>query len=143
MTTALVPHRSFLGRVLAGLAGLAVLDRPARAVTPPRRRETVGLHEANVFGLPYHDAPRVLPTLRTGDRLVLRRERDNPHDRLAVEVLTPGGAKLGYLAHEDVEVAARLLDAGHPVEATLLQVRPNGWQRLTVALHAELPPARG
>ena len=64
MTTALVPRRSFLGRVLAGLAGLAVLDRPARAVTPARRLETVGLHEANVFGLPYHDAPRVLPTLR-------------------------------------------------------------------------------
>src|SRR3546814_12133442 len=54
-----------------------------------------------VNGEPYYEAGTSVPTLAAGDRVVLRREPDNPHDRRAIEVLDARGAKLGYVARID------------------------------------------
>ena len=50
--------------------------------------------------------------LDEGQRLELMRERDNRHDRRAIEVVTADGMKLGYLPRCSNRAPSRLMDAG-------------------------------
>lgn len=53
----------------------------------------------------YHDKPQLV----TGQELKLRREPTNQHDKNAVEILTEGGLKVGYIpAHMAAEVSSML-----------------------------------
>lgn len=59
------------------------------------------------------------PRVNVGDRMVLRREPGNPHDPLAIMVLSEAGAHWGYVPRASNEVLARLLDAGKSLFARL------------------------
>ena len=69
------------------------------------------LMECHVAGTSYRDIDGIASALKTDDRLVLRREPENRHDQLAIEVLTRAVVKLGYVPQAKNEVLARLLDA--------------------------------
>lgn len=75
------------------------------------------LLETYVAGGMYHDAEHALPRLAWGTPLRLRREPTNPHDPLAVEVLTENGLKLGYLPRAVNRDPARLMDNGCALRA--------------------------
>jgi hypothetical protein len=75
------------------------------------------LLETYVAGGMYHDAEEALPGLGRGTPLRLRREPTNPHDPLAVEVLTETGLKLGYLPRAVNREPARLMDRGCTLRA--------------------------
>ena len=75
------------------------------------------LLETYVAGGMYHDAEKALLRLGWGTPLRLRREPANPHDSLAVEVLTENGLKLGYLPRAVNREPARLMDRGCALRA--------------------------
>lgn len=52
------------------------------------------------------------PSLELQTVLVFQREPQNPHDKLAILILTQTGRKLGYVPRDRNEVLARLMDAG-------------------------------
>ena len=57
------------------------------------------------------------PAPGEGSPLTLRREPERRFDPASIAVLTPSGAKLGYLPPVRAEVLAALMDAGVPVGA--------------------------
>lgn len=72
----------------------------------------VFLVETHVAGTSHIPSKKIEPTLKYGDSLVLRRDLDNPHDELAILILTESGEKLGYVPRDRSEILARLMDAG-------------------------------
>ena len=96
------------------------------------------LASMHVAGTAYYEAAAVAGGLRPGQRFSLRREPGNAHDPLAIEVLEPGGRKLGYLPRRCNEIPARLMDAGKRLFVQLESVeRGKTWVEMGVALYME------
>ncbi len=95
------------------------------AVQIPFARDIM-LASMHVAGTAYYEAKTAAGRLRAGQRLALRREPDNVHDGLAIEVLVPEGSKLGYLPRRCNEIPARLMDAGKRLLS--------GWSRSGVTM---------
>jgi len=128
-----------LGRTAGALAAVFAVAPSARARRPAARR--VFLQATAVAGTAYYEAGRVRRRMRRGDALVLRREPTNPHDKLAIEVFTAAGAKLGYVPRAINPPLARLMDAGFRLETRVLSVRPWRYEdiRMGLSLRAEEP----
>ena len=86
------------------------------------------------MGTQYYDYAKVSGGLTAGQRLVLRREPENPYDPLAVEVLTEDRTKLGYLPRSDNSPYARLLDAGKTFGVEIWRVDAEQYHPLTVSI---------
>ncbi|NCC24045.1 MAG: restriction endonuclease [Deltaproteobacteria bacterium] len=87
-------------------------------ITLPFGRE-IFLIKTRVAGTGYYQADEARPRLGPNQTLVLKRQPDNPHDELAIEIFTTDGQKLGYVPKKDNPVIARLMDAGKIISATL------------------------
>ena len=66
----------------------------------------------HIAGTPYYDAKTARKKLEPGQRLTLQREPENPHDEMAIEIMTAEPLKLGYIPRRLNEIPARLMDAG-------------------------------
>lgn len=94
------------------------------------------LASMDIAGTAYYEADHVAEQLQTGQRFDLRREPDNVHDRLAIEVLDPEGRKLGYLPRRCNEIPARLMDAGKRLFVQLESIAKHGtWLKIEVTLY--------
>jgi len=102
----------------------------------PFARETM-LMECQIAGLSHRNVKKVEPRLMPGDMLPLKREPDNPHDPLAIMILTEAGEHLGYVPRAKNETLARLMDAGKLLFAKL---ESKSWQGdcLRVSTHIYL-----
>ena len=89
-------------------------------------------------GFRYHEAPLLFPELRTGDRLDLVREPDNPHDPNAVRVEWRG-RRLGYVPRRENSALAWAMDRGEPVSAriSILRAHRNPRQRVQFEVFVE------
>jgi len=89
-------------------------------------------------GFRYHEAPLLFPELRTGDRLELVREPDNPHDPNAVRVEWRG-RRLGYVPRRENSALAWAMDRGEPVSAriSILRAHRNPRQRVEFEVFVE------
>ena len=67
----------------------------------------------------YQDAIR---RCRQGDRVVLKREPENPYDENAVAVLRENGEQIGHLSRDHAEWVARVIDEGKKVEAKIKRI---------------------
>ncbi|WP_337998272.1 HIRAN domain-containing protein [Oleispirillum naphthae] len=92
------------------------------------------LLETYVAGGMYYDAGEALRRLAWGTPLRLRREPANPHDPLAVEVLTETGLKLGYLPRAVNRQPAELMDRGGALRAGV--VRADGVYDIRIRVQA-------
>jgi len=100
-------------------------------LSAPFARE-IFLIETHVAGTSHIPIKKIEPTLNTGDSLVLRRESANPHDPLAILILTENGEKLGYVPRDRNEILARLMDAGKFILARLESKEWRGdWLRVS------------
>lgn len=91
----------------------------------------VFLIETHVAGTSHVPVRELEPGLVLGGSLVLRRERENPHDPLAILILTEKGEKLGYVPRDRNEILARLMDAGKFLFARLESKEWHGdWLRV-------------
>lgn len=93
------------------------------------------LLECHVAGTAYRDLNAIELILRAGDELTLRREPDNEHDNLAIQILTASGAHLGYIPRAKNEPFARLMDAGKCLFAKLMEKR---WERRWLKLNVQI-----
>lgn len=95
----------------------------------------VVLQTSPLAGFQYHAGPALFPLFAAGDRLGLRRERDNPHDDKAVRVEWRG-AMIGYAPRADNVDLARLMDRGARVEARIvhLQAGRDPWRRVLMEI---------
>lgn len=87
----------------------------------PRTGAARPLLVTTAAGTVYCD-PEAAGAVRTGDMLLLVRERDNPHDALAVRLDTWDGRKVGYVPRAVNAPVAGLLDAGVGLECAVTAV---------------------
>ncbi|MCY3689815.1 MAG: HIRAN domain-containing protein [Gammaproteobacteria bacterium] len=131
-----------MGRSKCGLATrLAVLSWhlkrvAARSPVPPRR---VLLQVSPINGFQYYDGEKMLPRLRAGQRLSLRREPRNPHDERAVAVYRRN-RKLGYLPRAENTAVAYLMDSGERLESVVAEVMPENYPWNAVRVKVDLLP---
>jgi hypothetical protein len=95
--------------------------KPSRARKRARPRRVLIL-EVEIAGTAYYDMESVLSAVRRGHKAVLRREPNNLHDKMAVEVYLATGAKLGYIPRLKNDVLARIMDGGLSVSAEITDV---------------------
>ena len=77
----------------------------------PFAREIM-LIECHIAGISHRELKDIEPSLLPGVFLVLRREPDNAHDALAIQIHDEAGHHLGYIPRVKNEALARLMDAG-------------------------------
>ena len=104
-----------------GLIGLACVSW---ACCSPAADAVIVVQRSPLAGLRHYDAPAVWREVRTGDRLELVREADNPYDPNAVRIAWQGRT-LGYLPRHDNAAVARQLDRGAPLQASVARVTEN------------------
>src|SRR5947209_15764011 len=114
--------------------GLMSLLGTAADLPLPFVRDII-LLECHVAGTAYRDLNRIESILRAGEELTLRREPDNEHDNLAIQILTASGSHLGYIPRAKNEPLARLMDAGKCLFAKLTEKsRENCWLKIDVQI---------
>ena len=119
--------------VMFGLLGFGALGGRSARASGPREIRLSGMH---VAGTSYYAAAAAADGLRPGQRLVLRRQPDNVHDALAIEVFGPAGHKLGYVPRQYNKMPARLMDAGQRLSARMESLSNQGtWLSIRVSLH--------
>lgn len=115
-------RRELLKKIMLAPALFAV-GATAKPPSPPRR---VTLQESPVNGFQYYDGEKLLPRLRAGKRLSLRREPQNPYDGRAVAVYLRN-RKLGYLPRVENTAVAFLMDSGEQLESVVAEVIPENY----------------
>ena len=92
------------------------------ALTTPAHTTEVNasllLQDSPLAGFQYHAGKKLWPQMRVGDKLMLVREPDNVHDRLAIRVEWQQ-QKIGYVPRRENSDIARLMDHGVPVVARI------------------------
>lgn len=86
----------------------------------PFAREIM-LIDCHIAGTTHVPIKEIEPDLKSGDTLVLKRETDNKHDKLAIVIIDAKGRKLGYVPKVKNEALARLMDAGKLLFAKLVR----------------------
>jgi hypothetical protein len=112
------------------LAGLFLL------YAPPSSAESVKIlvQSSPLAGSQYYALREVWLDLKLGDRLTLKREPDNRHDRQAIRV-DWNGRQLGYVPRAENRAVAAALDGGEKLEARISKLRPasetlDPWRRI-------------
>jgi len=91
---------------------------------PAAADAVIVVQRSPLAGFRHYDAPGIWRDLRTGDRIELVREPDNPYDPNAVRIEWRGH-KLGYLPQRDNGAVARQLDRGAALAASVARVIEN------------------
>jgi hypothetical protein len=82
------------------------------------------VQRSSLAGFRHYEAPVVWRDLKSGDRLELVREPDNPYDPNAVRIEWQGRT-LGYLPRRDNQAVARQLDRGAALAASVARLVEN------------------
>lgn len=127
-------RRNLLQLALASAANLFWPALSAKA--GPETTHGIILCLCTIAGFPYYSGPALLPSLREGQMLILRREPENPYDSLAIAIDTGSGAKLGYLPRELNMIPANLMDDGRMLTAEVAEINFNAspWEAVVVAV---------
>lgn len=110
-------------------------------VLPPSlvSRNAVKIYDNYIRGMGYYHAEKLLPVIKEGDELQLKREPDNVYDSFAIEVYYRG-YKLGYIAAYENIVLANMLDKGANLQAFVSQCDSdeNLFKAIALEVYAEL-----
>ena len=88
------------------------------SISVTREKTNCGITSIQAFGYGWSTHKRrlniegILRDLRSGSRVTLLREEDNPYDDLAIMVLDEQGRQLGYVPRKSNPVLSALMDAG-------------------------------
>ena len=122
-----------MGFLLPLILGLAI------SLTALAGEVRILVQSSPLAGFRYYAGESLWHEMREGDRLVLVREADNPHDANAVRVEWRG-QKLGYLPRAENRAVAAAMDRGEPVDARIAKLRQhrNPWQRVLIEVFVVL-----
>lgn len=129
---------------LRTLAGLSIFPVFGFTFFPGKNRvKRYKLFDDYVAGVAYYDFsdPASLAALKIGEPVVLKRQPDNPYDRLAIEVYAEDGRKIGYIPRSHNIIPASLMDQGARLRGKIVAL--NGvdgpWQAIKVMLELLVP----
>ena len=104
------------------------------SLIPKPFERDIFLLDTHVAGTTYIEGIDELePYLKSGDRLNLFREPDNPYDEFAILIKTMGGVKIGYIPQKDNIIFARLMGAGKLLFGKITEKEKKGnWLRIKI-----------
>ena len=113
----------------------------ARAVAAEIRANIL-LQDSPLAGFQFHAAKKLWPQMRVGDVLILVREPQNEHDRLAIRVEW-NSHHIGYVPRRENRDVARLLDRGEEVFARISRLAESRdpWARVRFEILTPLKEA--
>jgi HIRAN domain-containing protein len=123
-----------LKAVLAALGFAAAIHAPPI----PAAEAVIIVQRSPLAGFRHYDGPEFWSDIRTGDRLELVREPENPYDAGAIRVEWRG-RKLGYVPQRDNAAIARQMDRGTPLEARVAALRQNRNRSLRIEFEVTAP----
>ncbi len=95
--------------------------------------------DCHVAGTSHLDLSQVEPSLALNAPLILKREPDNQHDPMAIQIFEEHGNRIGYVPKAKNEVVARLMDAGKLIFGKLLEKDwegyNNNWLKLQIKVY--------
>ncbi|WP_267729330.1 HIRAN domain-containing protein [Niveibacterium sp. 24ML] len=97
------------------------------------------VQRAPLAGYTHYEAPSLWPRFRTGDRLDLSREPDNPHDARAIAVRWQQH-RIGYLPRAENDAVSQAMDEGSRVEARIGRLRDDPDPRHRIEIEVFLLP---
>ena len=97
----------------------------------------IQLMECYVAGTTFReDIDEIEPELQKDDLLVLKREPDNEHDKLAIAIYDKGERRIGYIPQRKNEILARLMDAGKIVFGKIEKKKWRGdWLKIKIKVY--------
>lgn len=97
----------------------------------------IQLMECYVAGTTFReDIGKIEPELKKDDLLVLKREPDNEHDKLAIAIYDKGERRIGYIPQRKNEILARLMDAGKIVFGKIESKKwQNSWLNINILVY--------
>ena len=121
------------------LCGLTLLCASAVAA---EIRANILLQDSPLAGFQFHAGKTLWPQMRVGDVLVLVREPENVHDRLAIRVEW-NSYHIGYVPQRENRDVARLLDQGEQVFARISRLAESRdpWARVRFEILTPLKKA--
>ncbi len=104
--------------------------------------EVEGRYTLHISGEQYDGRQSAIWRLRSGQRLLLRREPWNKYDPQAVAVSTVSGDVVGYIPRKNVGWVSRLIDEGEPLRASVAHLfDDDGDSVIDVQIHIDgVPP---
>ena len=97
------------------------------------------LMDCHVAGTSHLDLSQVEPSLTLDAPLILKREPDNRHDPMAIQIFEEHGNRIGYVPKAKNEVVARLMDAGKLIFGKLFakdwEGYNNNWLKLQIKVY--------
>ncbi len=127
-------------KLMPGVAVLPVVGLKRGATDEGRKR--VLLLRTNVAGIQYYSGLFLVDAgiIREGQRLILKREPQNPYDEKAIEVFTERGEKVGYIPRDRNEVISNMMDQGIGVYAIVSAINRNTipWDTLHIEVYMEV-----
>lgn len=85
------------------------------------KEPSIGMYN-KLAGVTFEGRQERVKTLKRGQRLFLKREKDNQHDKNAVAVTDAGGFQLGYIRAKVAEEFAPALDKGVEYTCTVTDI---------------------
>mgnify|MGYP000918187423 FL=1 len=108
---------------------------------PHARAEEVKVlvQSSPLAGSQYYALSSVWGEIRTGDKLLLKREPENRHDANAIRVEW-NGRQLGFVPRAENRALAAAMDRGEKVEARVARLKRhrNPWQRVEFEVYLVL-----
>lgn len=97
----------------------------------------IQLMECYVAGTTFReDMDEIEPDLKKDDLLVLKREPNNEHDRLAIAIYDKGERRIGYIPQRKNEIPARLMDAGKIIFGKIESKKRQGrWRNINIRVY--------
>jgi single-stranded-DNA-specific exonuclease len=80
----------------------------------------MGTYTCNLSGESYRQD--TIRHCREGERVILKREPDNPYDENAVAVFRQNGDQIAYLSRDNAAWVAHLMDEGKELEARIKRI---------------------
>jgi len=97
--------------------------------------EDIYLTTVHVAGMCFYDVEAILPKIKDGEALILRRNPNNKHDVYATEVHTSSGQILGHVPRSENKVLARLMDSGKRLTAMVENADGGrGWKSISIKI---------
>ena len=87
-----------------------------------------------VVGVTYDDRQAIISQLRYGDKIILKREKENRYDPNAIAVCTSDGQSIGYVPRHKAGELSPLIDQGRHFEANIQEVKGRNDSHLDVKI---------
>lgn len=101
----------------------------------PLQKE-IFLFDTYIAGTTHLGDPTVLEKIKTGDKVVFKREPDNRYDDKAIVVLNEKKEKLGYVPEKDNVVFSRLMDAGKMLTGKINEIKDkHGFIQVAIGIY--------